>query len=569
MIAAGPAPVEVRDLTKRFGDFTAVSGVSFSVREGEIFGFLGPNGAGKSTTIKMICGLHVPTSGQGTVAGYDIMGEQQQIKQHLGYMSQAFSLYEDLTVEENIDFYARVYGMPRSHRPERKRSTLEVASLTGQRRQLTASLPRGWKQRLALACAIMHEPSILFLDEPTSGVDPQTRRSFWDLIYELSDAGMTVFATTHYMEEAEYCDRLGLISRGSLGMGIAIPVILILLFGYALTLDVDNVPTYAWDQDGTPLSREYLSRLIGSRYFTVVDTVDSYRAIERGLDRGEVLAGVVVPSGFAGDLEGGRDVQVQALVDGSDANTASITRGYLRAVNQGFNQYLGQQPYARSLVPLDRVLIDVRTRVWFNADLESRNYIIPGLIAVIMMVIAALLTSLTIAREWENGTMEPLLATPLQGPELILGKLIPYFLIGMLDVLVAVLMGEFVFGVPLRGNVFLLFGVSAVFLVGALSLGLLVSILAKGQLLASQLAMVLTFLPAFLLSGFMYDIANMPRVVQWITYLVPARYFVFLLKGIYLKGSGLDLLYVELALLSGFGLLMLALAVTRFRKKLI
>jgi len=213
--------------------------------------------------------------------------------------------------------------------------------------------------------------------------------------------------------------------------------------------------------------------------------------------------------------------------------------------------------------------LDIRPRVWFNADMESKNYIIPGLIAVIMMVIAALLTSLTVAREWERGTMEQLISTPVKGWELILGKLLPYFVIGMLDVSLAVLMGEFLFQVPLRGSAALLFAMAAVFLAGALSLGMVISIVTKSQLLASQLAMVLTFLPSFLLSGFMYAISNMPTPIQVITHVIPARYFVSLLKGIYLKGVGLEILAGEAALLTLFSVAMLVLANVKFKKKLV
>jgi ABC-2 type transport system ATP-binding protein len=203
-------------LTKRFGDFTAVDRVSFEVREGEIFGFLGPNGAGKTTTIKMLAGLLVPTEGRGTVAGFDITRERQDIKRNIGYMSQLFSLYADLTVQENINFFARLYGVSRERRAERGEWVLEMAGLSDHRRRLTGQLPLGWKQRLALGCAVLHEPPILFLDEPTSGVDPISRRNFWDLIYQMAEQGTTVFVTTHYMEEAEYCHRLALMNRGRL-----------------------------------------------------------------------------------------------------------------------------------------------------------------------------------------------------------------------------------------------------------------------------------------------------------------------------------------------------------------
>lgn len=206
--------VEVRDLTRRFGDFVAVDRVSLSVETGQVFGFLGPNGAGKSTTIRMLCGLLLPSSGAGQVAGFDIMTESETIKRHIGYMSQKFSLYDDLSVEENIDFFTGIYNVPRAKRRERKDWVLDMAGLADKRDNLTRSLAGGWKQRLALGCAVLHEPPILFLDEPTSGVDPLSRRQFWDVIAQMAQRGTTVFVTTHYMEEAEYCDELALISRG-------------------------------------------------------------------------------------------------------------------------------------------------------------------------------------------------------------------------------------------------------------------------------------------------------------------------------------------------------------------
>ena len=208
--------VEVRNLEKHFGAFKAVAGISFSVRRGEIFGLLGPNGAGKSTTIRMLCGLLDPTAGSGRVAGFDIVRETEKIKTRIGYMSQKFSLYDELTVEENIDFYSGIYRLPRDKKAARKDWVLTMAGLRDHRRSRTAELSGGWKQRLALGCAVLHEPPILFLDEPTSGVDPNSRRAFWDLIYSLSEQGVTVFVTTHYMEESEYCDRLGIVYRGEL-----------------------------------------------------------------------------------------------------------------------------------------------------------------------------------------------------------------------------------------------------------------------------------------------------------------------------------------------------------------
>lgn len=354
----------------------------------------------------------------------------------------------------------------------------------------------------------------------------------------------------------------------SLAMAIAIPMLLLLLFGYALTLDVDEVPMAVWDQGPSPESRALLDRFAASRYFALRRVAWSYPELERAIDTGEVLAALVLPEDFGGRVAAGRDAPVQLIVDGSDSNTATIAIGYVEAVAAGYSLDVALRTAQRSQPGRLRVPIDLRQRFWFNPDLESKNAIVPGLIAVIMMVIAALLTSLTVAREWEQGTMEQLIATPVQGRELILGKLLPYFGLGFLDVVIAVAMGELLFDVPLRGSPALLFAMAAIFLAGALALGMVISIVARGQLVASQLAMILTFLPSFLLSGFMYAIANMPPAIQAITHLVPARYFVALLKGIYLKGVGLEVLAVEAALLALFALGMVALANLRFRKRL-
>jgi ABC-2 type transport system permease protein len=355
----------------------------------------------------------------------------------------------------------------------------------------------------------------------------------------------------------------------SLGMAIAIPMLMLVLFGYALTLDVDNVPMVVWDQSQTQVSRDFISLFQGSRYFSVQAYARTYREVERAIDSGRALVALIVPRDFAARIDSGRPTPVQMIVDGSDSNTATIAMGYADVVAATYSQDIAMREIRRMGGLSPRAPLDLRPRVWFNADMESKNYIIPGLTAVIMMVIAALLTSLTVAREWERGTMEQLISTPVKGPELVLGKLLPYFAIGMFDVALAVLMGKFLFQVPLRGSTVLLFAVAAVFLAGILSLGMLVSILTRSQLLASQLAMILTFLPSFLLSGFMYPISNMPRPIQWISYVVPARYFVALLRAIYLKGVGLEILAMEAGLLAVFSTVMVVLANVKFRKKLV
>jgi ABC-2 type transport system permease protein len=352
-------------------------------------------------------------------------------------------------------------------------------------------------------------------------------------------------------------------------MAIAMPVFLLLLYGYALTLDVDNVPMMVWDQSESPASREFISRFSGSRYFSVRGYARNYRELERAIDSGRALTALTVPREFAGRVASGRPASVQFIVDGSDANTATLAVSYAEVVAQTYSQDIRLREIRRLGSRMVNPPLESRPRVWYNPDLESRNFIIPGLIAVIMMVIAALLTSLTVAREWERGTMEQLISTPVKARELIFGKLLPYFSIGLIDVSLAVLLGQFLFRVPLRGSVVLLFAVAGIFLIGTMALGIVISIVAKNQLMANQMAMVLTFVPSFLLSGFVFPISNMPKVIQLITYLIPARYFVALLKAIYLKGVGLEILAGEAALLTVFAGAMVFLANALFKKKLV
>ena len=358
----------------------------------------------------------------------------------------------------------------------------------------------------------------------------------------------------------------------SLGMAIAMPLLLLILFGYALTLDVDQVETVVLDRDRTQVSADFVSRFGRSRYFNIREHVPTYEALQRRIDSGKAQMGLVIPYDFSGKINAGEEIPVQVILDGSDSNTATIILGYVEGLVQIYALELSKTPqYRLYSYPVKRSLplVDLQTRVWFNAELESKNYIIPGLIAVIMMVIAALLTSLTIAREWERGSMEQLISTPIKNMELIAGKLLPYFFIGFLDVSLSVAMGQFVFQVPLRGNLLLLFGSSAIFLVGALGLGFLLSVVTRSQHRASQLAMVVTFLPAFLLSGFMYSISNMPKAIQVLTYLIPARYFVAILKGIYLKGIGPKVIVAEGVFLVLFGLGVVAISNWKFKKKLV
>lgn len=355
----------------------------------------------------------------------------------------------------------------------------------------------------------------------------------------------------------------------SLMMGIGMPMVLLFLFGYALTLDVDRVPLVVWDQSNTAQSREFISRFSGSRYFELRQKVTGYREIEKAVDRREALIALVIPTDFDRRLAQGEKASVQALLDGSDPTTATIALGYAEATAGIFSRDVALKQISRAGIMPRAPTLEFRMRFWYNTDLVSRNFIFPGLIAVVMMIMAAILTSLCIAREWETGTMEQLIATPITGGELILGKLAPYFCIGVLDLILCVAVGEFVFDVPLRGSLGLLFPLSLLFLFSSLSFGLLLSIATRNQFLASQMAIVTTVLPAFLLSNFIFPIENMPLPIQTVTRLVSARYFVFILRGVYLKDVGMSVLWPEVLFLAVFGTVVLAVAVRKFRKKII
>jgi ABC-2 type transport system permease protein len=354
----------------------------------------------------------------------------------------------------------------------------------------------------------------------------------------------------------------------SMLMALALPLLMLLLFGFALTLDVDRIPAYVWDLDRTPESRDLAEQFRGSRYFEILGTVDGYPPIERAVDRGRVIVGIVVERNYAKNLLSGREAQVQLLVDGSDSNTASIALGYADALIQTYAARLRSEAQVRKGGGELKIPVEARIRVLYNSDLKSRNYIVPGLIAVILMTIASLLTSLTIAREWENGTMEQLLSTPVRPTELVLGKLLAFFAVGVADMLVAVFVGVVIFRVPFRGNALFLAGTSCVFLFGVLCWGIFVSAATRSQLMAFQLSSLTSFLPAFLLSGFIYSVHNMPRVIQLLSYIVPARYFITILNAVFLKGIGLRFLWVEVLFLSAYSTLVFLATVRKMRQKL-
>ena len=329
----------------------------------------------------------------------------------------------------------------------------------------------------------------------------------------------------------------------SLYLAFIIPLLLILVFGYALSLDLNDVEIAVVDHDKTTLTGDFIRKLDASPYFKISYYLEDKNKAVRYLDQAEIMMAIIFPSGWTRNIEADRETPLQILIDGSDPNFAGLSRGYITGFVEEYNQkrlidFLNRNGQAKIKFP-----VDARIRVWFNEDLESRNFIVPGIIAIIIMVVGALLTSLVIAREYENGTMETIKSLPIKREEFLLGKAIPYFFIGLIDVLVAVLMGQVLFGVIIKSNFWLLILASTIYLWVALSLGLLISVVTKSQLVANQVAILTTFLPSFLLSNYVFPVINMPRILQIITYIVPARYFIDIMNGLYLRRLGLHHLW--------------------------
>ena len=350
-------------------------------------------------------------------------------------------------------------------------------------------------------------------------------------------------------------------------MALALPLLMILLFGYALTLDVDRIPTIIYDADQSPESRNLISRFHGSRYFQILGNAANYWTIEQKIDRDECMLGIIIPKDYSRNLHSRQKPQIQLLFDGSDSNTAAIALGYANGVIQSLALEIRMQAQNRMGGRTSGAPIEARSRVWYNSELKSKNYIIPGLIALILMIIGALLTSLTLAREWEMGTMEQLLSTPLRPAEIALGKMSAYFVLGMIDMILTIVVGVLIFHVPMRGSYIFLAMTGCLFLIGALFWGILISAVSRSQLVAYMLAMLTSFLPAFLLSGFVFAIENMPVPIQAVTYLFPTRYFVTILKGIFLRGVGIEVLYLEMGLLAVYAVLVFFIATKRLRQK--
>jgi len=340
-----------------------------------------------------------------------------------------------------------------------------------------------------------------------------------------------------------------------------------LLFGYALSLDVDNIETIVVDFDHTDLSRDLIRKLNASSYFNVIRHLPNTRALAGDIDKNLAKMGVVIPAGWTADIRSDREASIQIIIDGSDPNFAGITRSYINAFISGYNRkqlaaFLNRQGMEKIKIP-----VEGRIRVWFNEDLESRRFIVPGIIAIIIMIVGAMLTSLIIAREYENGTMETIRSLPIRASDFLIGKAIPYFFIGMTDVLVAILMGQILFGVVMKASFWLMVLASSIYLCVALSIGMFISVLTKSQLVANQTAILVTYLPSLLLSNFVFPVVNMPYILQKITYVVPATYFIDILNGLYLRNLGLEHLWSSYAVLAAMVVVLSSINLLALKKE--
>jgi len=662
----GPA-VRADGLRKAFGSLVAVDGLDLTIDRGEVFGLLGPNGSGKTTTIRMLCGLMDPTAGRAQVAGVDVVDDPEGVRRRIGYMSQKFGLYDDLTVEENLRFYASVYGLRGSERTARIAEQLRDLGLEERKRQLAGTLSGGWKQRLALACATSHEPEVLFLDEPTAGVDPASRRLFWDWIYQLAKGGTTILVTTHYMDEAARCTRLAFLSRGhliavgtqdeitrqfgqesiedvfielqrrdegtageggremgdgkrsgasspnsqrqpaastssqppaavppspvahrpspgkpasrslapmlwkefvqmrrdrfTLGMMIGLPAIQLLLFGFAIRTEVRHLPTVVLDQSRTTESRAFVDAVRNTGNFDIVGTIGSRDDLRKKIERGDARAGVVIPPDFETDIKRRRTAEAQVIVDAADPLASSAAISGAALAGQARSAALGP-PGVRRPLP-----IDVRVRPWYNPGLESAIYIVPGIIGLLLTLTLLMITAMALVRERERGTLEQLIVTPISKTGLMLGKVLPFALVGYVQVTVILVLGRLVFDVPIRGNLGLLYLITAPFIIASLALGLFVSTVVRTQVQAMQLSFVF-ILPTVLLSGFMFPREAMPAFAQWLGAAFPITYYLRVLRGILLKGAGIDAMWQDTLALVAFAIVLIAFSVRRFQKNI-
>ncbi len=632
-------------LTRRFGDFLAVDHVSFTIERGEIFGFLGANGSGKSTTMKMLTGLLPPTSGSATLLGQRLNEQKADLRQRVGYMSQSFSLYTELTVRQNLDLHARLFHLAAAKVQARIAALVGQFGLSPYLDRKAAELPLGVQQRLSLAVAVIHEPELLILDEPTSGVDPLARDDFWGLLIDLSrNQGVTIFVSTHFMNEASRCDRIVLMESGRvlasgapsdliaeqhaanleeafirylaaqapepgrqtllvpsgregsaitqvrsrtafslyrlrayairealelwrdpirLGFAVFGTAFLMLVLGFGISVDVDEVPFAVLDLDRSTQGQEYLEQFRGSRYFSESTPVTDYRDLDRRLKGGEVNLVVEIPPSFGRNVESGKPAEVGAWIDGAMPFRAETIHGYLLAAHRQYLNQLLRGSVGASLPPS----VNIETRFRYNQDFASVAAMVPGTIALLLVLIPAILMALSIVREKELGSIINLYVTPVTRLEFLIGKQLPYIVLAMLNFMLLALLAVTVFSVPLKGSLATLILATLVYVAATTGFGMLISAFTRTQIAALFGTAILTILPATQFSGMLTPVSSLSGLASAIGHAFPMTYYLRISVGTFTKALGFADLETSILALLLFVPALLALALLFLRKQ--
>jgi ribosome-dependent ATPase len=644
IIDADPVIV-ARDLTCRFGDFTAVDKVNFTIERGEIFGFVGSNGCGKSTTMKMLTGLLPPSEGEALLFGKPLDSSDMSARYRVGYMSQSFSLYTELTVQQNLELHAHLFHIPAQKARARIASLVDSFGFKDYCDQRTLDLPLGIRQRVSLAVAIVHEPEILILDEPTSGVDPLARDRFWEILIDLSrNQEVTIFISTHFMNEAERCDRISLMDSGHvlatdtpaglvkasgattlegafigyleqatqqrssasapppaaetadvassapqhrlfslqrllaytirealellrdpirLGFSLFGTTLLMLVFGFGVSTDVNNLSFAVLDQDQSPESRAYLEELRGSSYFVEKAVLANDADLISRLRSGDIKAAIEIPPNFGLDIKRGRPAFVSALIDGAMPFRAETIRGYL----QGMHQLYLSDPIINASGSAAPAAANIEVRFKYNQDFDSIYAMVPSNIAMLLGLFPAILMALAIVREKELGSITNLYVTPVTRIEFLLGKQLPYIAVAMANFTLLFLMALFVFHVPLRGSFpVLLIGV-LIYVTAMTAYGMLISVFTKTQIAALFGTAILTVLPATQFAGMMTPVSSLAAGAQIMGRAFPMTYFVPISVGAFTKGLGIGDLWTDLVALAVFVPVLALLSVLMLRKQ--
>lgn len=614
--------IEATNLTMRFGDFTAVDHVSFKIGRGEIFGFLGSNGCGKSTTMKMLTGLLPPTEGEAKLFGKILNPNDLETRKRVGYMSQGFSLYTELTVKQNLVLHAHLFNIPKEQLSEKVQKTISRFGLGGEIDSLPESLPLGVRQRLSLAVAMIHGPEILILDEPTSGVDPIARDDFWQIMIDLArNDKVTIFISTHFMNEAERCDRISLMHAGKvlacgppaslveqrkaksleetfikyledagagsveskeeetnfstpvigstaqkvepskigsnffnlrrmtsyllreslelyrdpirLSLSIIGSFILMLAFGYGITVDVENLSFAVLDRDQTFISRDYAYNIAGSRYFIERAPIKDYEDMDLRLRNGDISLAIEIPPGFARDVQHGRQVSIGAWIDGAMPRRAEIVRGYVEGMHLHWLQNSASKWFE---INAPKEPVSIETRFLYNPDVKSVPAMVPGVIALLLIMIPAILSSLSVVREKELGSILNFYTTPVTRLEFLIGKQTAYVILALINFILLVGVAVLIFDVPLKGSFLTLAVATFIYVIISTSIGLLFSTFTSSQVAAIVGTAIITMVPTLNFSGLLDPISSLDGVAYFIGHIFPTSYYLTIARGTFSKG---------------------------------